>query len=92
MKKVNNMKIKLSKSQWNFIGKKAGWIKKTCNDVQKNTLKIIFKDGYSICGDCGELVETDYEWLGEKNGVGRTEHQNKCTGCGKWKNEIVEGG
>jgi hypothetical protein len=85
MKKVNNMKIKLSKSQWNFIGRKAGWIKEAKNDA--NTLKIIFKDGCHICGDCGELVETDYEWLGEKNGVGQVAHHDKCTGCGKWKVE-----
>ncbi len=36
-----NMKIKLSKSQWNAIGKKAGWIKKASFDfdqLEKNAL------------------------------------------------------
>ena len=37
------MKIKLSKSQWNFIGRKASWIKKASDlpDVNKTDSKEI---------------------------------------------------
>jgi len=33
------MKIKLSKSQWEFMGKKAGWMKKANDDVPASDLE-----------------------------------------------------
>lgn len=57
-----------------------------------STLRTIQKSGYEVCSDCGGLVLTDYEWLGEKDGVGQTRHINRCEGCGKSNTEIIEGG
>jgi len=40
------MKIKLSKSKWQSIGKKAGWIKSSSNGDKKDYKKIdIYVDG-----------------------------------------------
>jgi len=86
------MKITLSKSQWQFIGKKAGWMK-IATDPKLKLLKLINKGGYNVCQDCGGLVHTNYEWLGEnKDGVGKTRHINQCEGCGRWSDEIISGG
>lgn len=43
------MKIKLSKSQWEQVGRKAGWMKKAATEVN------------SICQNCGssKLIKKD---------------------------------
>ena len=38
------MKIKLSKSQWQFIGKKTGWIKTAANPVEITIYKSLIED------------------------------------------------
>lgn len=57
------------------------------------TLQKIARGGYNECADCGGLIGTDYEWLGEdENGVGMTRHIERCEDCGRWNDEVVKGG
>ena len=44
------MKIKLSKSQWNYIGKKAGWIK-TANDESTERVRNAIKNSKEMMPD-----------------------------------------
>jgi uncharacterized paraquat-inducible protein A len=51
------MKIKLSKSQWQFIGKQAGWMKTAA----------AITEGFRICRKCGQSV--DNEFIFRNNGL-----------------------
>jgi hypothetical protein len=44
------MKIKLGKSQWEQVGKKAGWMKKTADDLKNEWLKGIEKGKSELVG------------------------------------------
>jgi len=48
------MKIKLSKSQWEGIGKKAGWMKKA-NEDYSDMVRVV----PPICPSCGESLNED---------------------------------
>jgi len=60
--------------------------------VTAEHLTTVQKDGYQTCKDCGGLVDTDFEWLGEREGVGETRHIERCEDCGRWRDSIVKGG
>jgi uncharacterized Zn finger protein len=60
--------------------------------MSKRELTAVEKSGYSECADCGGSIETDYEWLGEINGVGQTDHHMRCENCGRYKIERHTGG
>ena len=67
------MKIKLSKSQWQFIGKKAGWIKTAERDekyceVCGNLMGTMSDDAWiaagKICDECGEKKDKEEGTVG----------------------------
>lgn len=49
-----------------------------------NQLKTTTKGEVTLCV-CGGLIETEYEWLGEVNGIGQTDAHERCEDCGKWR-------
>jgi len=73
-----NMKIKLSKSQWQAIGKKAGWMKTSRTRYHNNTLNI---DGSLVEYD----LETMMNFLSSPNYKGRENME-------EWVNEVEDAG
>jgi hypothetical protein len=67
------MKIEMSKSQWEIIGKTAGWMRKANTDCLKckhcgsNNIVIEVSGGsmldhaYGLCNDCHKQTESDVE-------------------------------
>lgn len=52
------------------------------------TLKTIKKDGYELCGDCGDLIDSYSEWEGEdENGKGSYRVTYHCTCCWAYRTE-----
>lgn len=79
------MKIKLSKSQWEAVGKKAGWINKTA--MATFAIQNKNKPDEWLCGKCGNHVILDEgQWLGEKEGKGGVilVTQGKCIECNEY--------
>ena len=61
--------------------------------ARTNVLVAVNKGGYEECADCGGLIDTEYEWLGEnQDGVGVTRYIDRCMTCGRWREELVKGG
>jgi hypothetical protein len=57
------MKIKLSKRQWEFIGKKAGWVNLPEADPENDEADVVEEKPSTVknkkCKDCGELLSDD---------------------------------
>jgi len=52
---------------------------------RSNVLTEVDKHGYTVCLDCGGLVERESEWLGEDaTGRGRYKAVYMCEDCGRW--------
>lgn len=52
------MNIKLSKTQWEYIGKQAGWIKTASVESKLNTLKRAVRH---VCDPCAERAQMSLE-------------------------------
>lgn len=73
-KQENSMKIKLSKSQWEAVGQKAGWIKKAekkCSDDCEGR----------HCKKCGKHIGDDYSYDKEEARYFGEEKYNLCNEC-----------
>ena len=66
------MKIVLSKTQWESIGKKAGWIKQTreakAASLSDDEIDLLIESGDIVrCSACGELSALSWDYVTPKS-------------------------